>query len=105
MASSLVDVILSLEASVLKLVMSRAEEGKQPPEILSEVLGYLNSKLCLLETNNSEFHRLDFVKDLKGRISSALNEKRKKSAVYKREDGDELSAFENIKKNFGTGLT
>ena len=68
MASSLVDVVLSLEASVLKLVMSRAEEGKQLRN-LSEVLGYLNSKLCLLETNNSEFHRLDFVEDLKGRIS------------------------------------
>ena len=78
-ASSLVDVVLSLEASVLKLVTSRAEEGKQPREITSEVLGYLNSKLCLLETNNSEFHRLDFVKVLKENNFLYLERKEKKN--------------------------
>ena len=47
MASSLVDIVLSLEASVLKLVVSRAEEGKQPREILSENLGVFKLKTML----------------------------------------------------------
>ena len=43
------------------------------------------------------------LKKLKRRISSVLNERRRKSVVCKREDGDELSTFENIKKDFGRG--
>ena len=93
--TSIVQLVQNLEENISKILIKNQNASRNHKQIISKVVKYINNKLCLLETNDSEFHRLQLVKELKTRIMNEIMAKNKE-LLLKRKSQDNKSNNNDI---------
>eukprot|EP00943_MAST-04B_sp_MAST-4B-sp1_P000022 g22.t1 len=104
--SSLAQLVQNLEKNVSKILIKRlgnSNSNNNKKDAITRVLKYITEKLCLLETNDSEFHRLELVKELKSRIMRELELKGNELFLNKyrgdsQDSDNDTTMLNNVKK-------
>jgi hypothetical protein len=102
--TSVVQLVQNLEKNVSKiLIKNLGNNNSNKKDAISRVLKYITEKLCLLETNDSEFHRLELVKELKSRIIRELELKSNELFLNKfrgdnQHSDNDITILNNVKK-------
>ena len=102
--TSIVQLVQNLEENISKILIKNQNASRNHKQIISKVVKYINNKLCLLETNDSEFHRLQLVKELKTRIMNEIMAKNKELLLKRKSqdnksNNNDIDVINNVKKN------
>ena len=101
--TSIVQLVQNLEENISKILIKNQNASRNHKQIISKVVKYINNKLCLLETNDSEFHRLQLVKELKTRIMNEIMAKNKELLLKRKSqdnksNNNDIDVINNVKK-------